>query len=241
MPRKRSRAGRRRYPANNPDPFLKKYLPKLDNFFFGRFKDHYVKALGKELDGCTSVLDVGCGSASPLRHFKGTIEYSVGVDSFRSSIDQSRAAGIHHEYALMNALDISGRFPNGSFDCVVALDVLEHLTKDDGHKLLRMMERIARKKIIIFAPNGFVEQGGINGNLDQVHLSGWGVGEMRRMGYRVTGINGWKLLRGELARVRGWPGDFWWRISLLSEYITTHCPEHAFALLCVKEKRAEEP
>jgi hypothetical protein len=95
----------------------------------------------------------------------------------------------------MNVSDIANEIPDRSFDCVVALDLIEHLTKEDGRRLLRAMERIARRKVVIFTPQGFLPQHAVGRNEFQRHLSGWEVDEMRGMGYRVIGISGWKPLK----------------------------------------------
>ncbi len=126
-------------------------------------------------------------------------------------------------------------FQEKSFDCVCAFDVIEHLAKEDGLKLINSMERIARKKVIISTPNGFLSQGIHYGNPFQVHLSGWEVKEMKDMGYRVTGVGGLKLLKGEVAKIKWRPEFFWGRISLLSQLIVTNWPSKAFAILCIKD------
>jgi predicted TPR repeat methyltransferase len=216
---------------------LKNILKKIDNFLFRHLEDDYIRELKKECNGCETILDVGCGAISPIQYFSQAIKYSVGIDSFAPSIEKSKAAGIHNKYFLMDVMEISDKFPKNSFDYVVALDLFEHLEKNDGYRLIPMMENIARKKIVIFTPNGFQKQGEFDFNSRQVHLSGWKVDEMRAMGFRVIGINGWKPLRGELAHFKVWPNYFWSRISLLTQLYTVNHPKHAFALLCVKEKR----
>ena len=208
---------------------------RVDNFFFGHLQNHYAKMLEKECEGCESLLDVGCGSDSPVKYFASKIKHKVGVDGFQPSIDKSKAVGIHDEYVLMNVMDLSKKFADRSFDCVIASDLVEHLKKEDGYRLIHLMEKIAAKKIIVFTPNGFLEQREYDGNSYQVHLSGWEVDEMTKMGYKVTGINGWRPLRGEFGMVKGWPKVLMWRISLLSQYFTTKNPYHAFAILCVKK------
>ncbi|HEY4798286.1 MAG TPA: methyltransferase domain-containing protein [Bacteroidia bacterium] len=210
-------------------------LKKIDDFFFGHLQNHYAKMLEKEVAGCESLLDVACGSDSPVKYFSGNIKKTVGIDLFQPSIDRSKAKGIHKEYHLMNALDIVSKFGERSFDCVVASDLIEHLTKEDGIKLIEAMEKVAKKKVVIYTPNGFLEQREYDGNKYQVHISGWEIDEMQKLGYKVTGINGWKVIRGEFAEMRWWPKVFWGRISLLSQYFTTKNPKHAFAILCVKE------
>jgi hypothetical protein len=60
------------------------------------------------------------------------------------------------------------------------------------------MERIARDKIIVFTPNGFLPQDPWDGNPMQEHLCGWSVEDFRSRAYRVEGVLGWKALRGDL-------------------------------------------
>ena len=208
---------------------------KIDDFFFGHLQNHYAKMLEKEVVGNESLLDVGCSSDSPIKYFSKKIKRCVGVDLFQPSIDKSKAKGIHTEYHLINVLEMNRHFPERSFDCVIASDLIEHLEKKDGFKLIEAMEKLAKKKVIIFTPNGFLEQREYDGNKYQVHLSGWEIEEMKKLGYRITGINGWKMIRGEFAEMRWKPKVFWGRISLLSQYFTTKNPKYAFAIMCVKE------
>ena len=42
--------------------------------------------------------------------------------------------------------------PDASVDSVFALDVIEHMEKDDGLKFLREAERVARCQVMIFTP-----------------------------------------------------------------------------------------
>lgn len=195
----------------------------------------YHTELEKAIGSCRSLLDIGCGSASPIRNFPGRF-HSVGIDAFGQSIKKSMEQKIHSEYCEMDALDIDKRFKPGSFDCVLALDMLEHLTKPDGLKLINMMERTASAKVIIFTPNGFFDQGEYDDNPWQLHKSGWTAGEMRRMGYKVIGINGWKPLRGEQAKVKFRPKKLWKWIAGMTQVFVKNHPEKAFQILCVKEK-----
>ncbi|MFH1005017.1 MAG: class I SAM-dependent methyltransferase [Bacteroidota bacterium] len=216
---------------------MKQLLKKIDNFLFGSLQNHYARMLEKEVYDCESLLDVGCGSDSPIKYFSKKIKHCVGVDAFQSSIDKSKTKEIHNEYHLMNVLDIDKKFPEKSFDYVIASDLIEHLEKENGFKLIEIMEKLARKKVIIFTPNGFLKQHEYDRNKYQIHLSGWKIDEMKKLGYKITGINGWKFLRGEFAEMRWNPKVFWGRISLISQYFTTRNPKNAFAILCVKEMK----
>lgn len=150
------------------------------------------------------------------------------------SIEVSKRKCIHNEYFQMNVLDIDRNFAPKSIDCVVALDVIEHQKKEDGLLLLQKMENIARKKVIVFTPNGFVEQGDRFSNPWQVHLSGWDADEFRKRGYKVIGVNGYKSLRGQYAKVKYKPVPFWNFISDLSELFVRNQPEKAYQLLAIK-------
>lgn len=196
----------------------------------------YETELEKAIGNVKTVLDVGCGSNSPLRNVSKQFR-SVGVDIFQPSIEASKKQNIHDEYHQLDILKLDTVFSPGSFDCVLASDVIEHLDKEDGMKLLTMMEQIAKKRMIIFTPNGFTTQEAVDGNPWQEHKSGWTPQEMRKLGYAVMGIYGWKHLRGELSLVKYKPRKLWTFISDFTQLITKYVPTSAFALLCVKEKK----
>jgi hypothetical protein len=214
---------------------MKNFFKRIDDFFFGHLQNHYAKELEKQCVGNESLLDVACGSDSPVKYFSSKIKRVVGIDIFEPSIEKSRAAGIHTEYRKMNVLDLEKEFGPKAFDVVVASDLIEHLEKPDGFKLIEQMEKVAKKKVVIYTPNGFLEQREYDGNKYQVHLSGWEVEEMQKLGYKVYGINGAKWLRGEFAVIKWWPKVFWGRISLLTQKRTFRNPKKAFGILCVKE------
>ena len=166
--------------------------------------------------------------------------YCVGVDAFEQSIRKSKEEGIHDKYYKMNILEIGKRFKPNSFDCVLASDVIEHLTKEEGYRLLGMMERIAKEKVIVFTPNGFIPQGTYEDNPWQLHKSGWNAEEMKRAGYKITGVNGWKPLRGAYAVIKLKPRLAWSLVSDLTQLFTRSHPKHAFQLLCVKEMQKKK-
>ena len=209
-------------------------LKKWDNAIFGRYQNHYAQELEHSLQGCESLLDVGCGAYSPIRFFKQRLPHTMGIDAHEPSIERSRAENIHDDYRLMNVMEMDSVFGENSFDAVIASDLIEHLTKEDGLVLLKKMEKVARKKVVIYTPNGFLPQRAYDNNDLQVHLSGWEVDEMKALGYEVTGINGWKPLRGEFAEMRYKPKVLWGRVSLLTQPYTRHRPHLAFAIMCVK-------
>ena len=57
---------------------------------------------------------------------------------------------------------------------------------------------------------------------------------MKKMGFKITRINGWKGLRGERARIIIRPKSFGKRVSYLSQLYFIRQPKYAFQILCLK-------
>lgn len=162
---------------------MKKELKELWDATFGKLQNQFIKYLCQEIDeSCRSVLDVGCGFNSPVQQLFRRPKVLVGVDGFGDAIKKARAKCIHDDYREYDVRRINEIFPQKSFDCVLASDLIEHLTKEDGFKLIYRMERIAIRKVIIYTPNGFLPQRAEYGNVLQEHRSGWTVKEMRKLG-----------------------------------------------------------
>lgn len=201
-----------------------------------------VYCLKRELKDCNSVLDLGCGPDSPIKYCN--MQYSVGVDIFKPYLKESKKKKIHSKYILRDLTKLD--FQTKSFDAIILIDVLEHLKKDQGRKLLEKAEKWARKKVIVSTPNGYLPQKSIDRNLLQTHRSGWGIEGMKNLGYKAYGMAGWKFLRGEniskninqkgkiFATIRLRPKEFWLIISELTQSIIYYLPEFAFEIFYVK-------
>jgi predicted SAM-dependent methyltransferase len=65
---------------------------------------------------------------------------------------------VYSEYHLADAMAVGDMFEENSFDCIVATDLLEHLSAPEGLKFLEMAKKIAKKKVIIFTPSGYINK-----------------------------------------------------------------------------------
>jgi hypothetical protein len=197
--------------------------------------------LARHLAGIGSVLDLGCGPKSPISNIETGGE-KVGIEAFESYVTAARASHTHDHIRHQTFSDLE--VPPKSFDAVVMLDVIEHLERDEAMALIRTAESIARKKVVISSPNGFIHQHALDGNPLQQHLSGWTVNEMRSMGYTCRGLAGPKWLRHEvdsetmgddlLVTIRFRPRIAWFCVAAALQPLTYRFPALAFSVFSVK-------
>ena len=205
---------------------LKNFFLKYQNIFF-----HWI--LEKELNDCSLVLDVGCGHSSPLGQIKRNFE-SEGIDIHKKTLMGSRKKKIHNKYTLGDIKKLSEIYKKKSFDACISIDVIEHINKRDALKLIKDMETVARKKVIVLTPNGFFKQHDFDGNPHQIHKSGWRKGDLQKLGYSVYGLRGLKFLRNDHAGVKYKPWIFWGACLFLSEIIFFPFANFSFDLYAVK-------
>jgi SAM-dependent methyltransferase len=209
---------------------LKKHKSLFGRVYYGVFPTIHWK-LKKEGDGFDSVLDLGCGRGSAVQFLN--VRRKVGVDMYEPYIRESREKGIHSEYVQADITKAS--FESASFELVFSSEVIEHLPKEEGFKLLAKAETWAKKKIILTTPNGFLEQKKYDNNDLQEHLSGWTADDFKKLGYRVYGFNGLKFIKGEEGKIKYHPYWMWRLISDISQKFVYFFPRLAFQLLAIKD------
>jgi len=216
---------------------MRKRLKELEHYLYKSlyipYVPNYYNFLFKSIRDCESVLDLGCGDNSPLQYNSCGNPFSLGMDIFSPNLIESKAKIIHDYYTLADVENLC--FKPKSFDCVMALDLIEHLDRDKGMLLIKKMESIAKKKIIIFTPNGFLRHDSDGGNVYNRHRSGWICRDIEKLGFSAFGFFGLKYLRGEYARLKYRPRLFWFMISELTQPIVYHLPNQASQILYLKK------
>ena len=190
--------------------------------------------LREALLGCKSVLDVGSGVSHTLRQLG--VERAVGAEGYLPSLEMAKSQNTHDEYVQCDVQKLADYFQPGQFDACVALDLIEHLDKKGGMKLIADMERIARRRVVFLTPSGFLPQGNTEAGDLQAHHSGWEPEEMEQLGYCVTGLLGPKKLRGSYHRLNRRPDAIWGMVSFAGQVLwSKRHPKNAAAILCVKK------
>ena len=207
-------------------------MRRLEEHDFRHRLESYLGELRHAVMGCRTLLDIGCGPQSLMARIDW--DYSVGIEGYGPAAETARLSATHSQVVSCNLLEIPLMFEPASFDAVAALDVIEHLEKEEGYRLIETMERLARKVVVLSTPNGFLPQSSDDNEL-QEHISGWDWREMEELGFTVRGLFGPKVLRGEYHLPRFRPAPLF---GLLAEagdlFYTRSHPRSAAGILCTK-------
>ena len=162
----------------------------IDVFIQPKFPLSYLGIINRFIcKGVEHALDVACGMGIPMFILRNKRKlyrsYNVGVDIFLEYLKHCKSRGIHDDCVCCDVRYLP--FKEKSFDVVLCLEVIEHLTKKDGIKLLKVSEKIAKKQVIVATPVGFQCQDECHGNPYQMHLSGYSCEELVSLGFKVAG------------------------------------------------------
>jgi SAM-dependent methyltransferase len=89
-------------------------------------------------DGPLRILDAGCGTGQMLKSLESHGE-AIGIDSSGQAVGYARDRGVQR---LVRGSITDPPFRDGSFDCVVALDVIEHV--DDDVSILTKLHEVVK-------------------------------------------------------------------------------------------------
>src|SRR5215204_221119 len=101
-----------------------------------------------------TVLDVGCGDGALIQQVNFDNKYQVvGVDLYKPAVEQARRTKLYKAVKLGDVRKL--KIKPKSFDVVFSSQVVEHLNKKEALLLIKEMEKIAKKKVVIGTTNGF--------------------------------------------------------------------------------------
>ncbi|MFA5364146.1 MAG: class I SAM-dependent methyltransferase [Candidatus Bathyarchaeia archaeon] len=159
------------------------------------------------IDGYT-ILDVGCGWGKwgslirtcwyrTTRGKGDTIpRLLIGADLFRPSLKRVKSHKIYDDVVLCHAAFLP--FREDIVDVVLAIEMLEHIAKTEGTKVLNELEQVSKETVIVSTPHlspyreGTMSPEGFNPY--DAHISKWSVKDFKAKDYSVIGsgfcING---------------------------------------------------
>ncbi len=206
------------------DAIQKKRAPSLNYVTFRR-------RLSSIVSGYDSLLDIGCGADSPLAGVDVTS--TIGLDIYPKCVSAARQNRTHDLIIQSTASEAEKIFGTGSVEAVAALNVIEHMTREEGFKLLADIERIASKLVIIMSCVGWMDQDAFDGNPWQIHKSAWVPDDFRKRGYLVFGEYGMRYCRDDKFSLRR-PKAIWQFISLYSQGKAYYNADKAQSFIALK-------
>jgi SAM-dependent methyltransferase len=110
--------------------FYATYFRHEDTHWWFRWRYELISRIVGELNGGDPrnfrILDAGCGTGQMLQHL-GHFGQAVGIDTSPEAIRFAATRNVDH-LVLGSILDLP--FPENTFDCVLSLDVIEHIDAD---------------------------------------------------------------------------------------------------------------
>lgn len=202
----------------------------------------YMKLLRDFVGEAKTILDLGCEDGRLLTLLSDGKDWKVtGVDIFQKNVNKAAKRKIYVKAIKGDILEISKKLirEKKKFDVVFCSQVIEHIDRKKGEEFLGLVDKLAKEKIIIGTPRGFMEQphAFLGDNPHQVHKSGWSEDDFRRRGYKVYGI-GFGPVWSEEGLGRTYSKPLALLASIISyafSPIVYYFPFLAAGILCTKE------
>lgn len=202
----------------------------------------YMKLLRDFVGEAKTILDLGCEDGRLLTLLSDGKDWKVtGVDIFQKNVNRTAKRKIYVKAIKGDIVEISKKLirEKKKFDVVFCSQVIEHIDRKKGEEFLGLVDKLAKEKIIIGTPRGFMEQphAFLGDNPHQVHKSGWSEDDFRRRGYKVYGIGFGPVWSEEgLGRTYSKPVAVLASIiSYVFSPIVYYFPFLAAGILCTKE------
>lgn len=174
------------------------YYAKADALMSGA-KEHIVET--------DVVLDIGCGIV-PMNYFRP--KFHIMVEPWHEYSDVLWQRHREDKSVLilsLGALECLSSLKPNSVDSIFLLDVIEHLEKDVGQKVLIEIERVCRRQAVIFTPLGFMPQHMEDGENDAWGLSGVEMQEHKSGWLPEDFSDGWEFLVCDRFHLSNYNGD----------------------------------
>lgn len=153
----------------------------------------YMYILRQSLGESKTILDLGCEDGKLMELLSEGKDWQItGVDIFAKNVAVAAKRKKFVEVFRGDVVSISKKLikEKKKYDVVFCSQVIEHIDRKAGEELLSLVDKLAKKRIVMGTPRGFMEQPAafLGENPHQIHKSGWSEGDFRNRGYKIYGI-----------------------------------------------------
>lgn len=207
----------------------------------------YMWILRREIGEADTILDLGCGDGRLMEVLSQGKKWKVlGVDIFSEYVKVAKKRR-PYEFVILGDIEETVEKlirKKNKFDVVFFSQVIEHIPRKAGEKILDRLEEVAKKRIIVGTPRGFMYQpeAFLDSNPHQVHKSGWSEEDFSSRGYKIYGV-GIKPIWSEegLARTRNTLAFvFWTLVAYLVSIPVYFFPKLGAGILAVKKIKTKK-
>lgn len=124
-----------------------------------------------------TVVDAGCGSGTYPKLLKDKDYYWIGIEKWAPYVEQFQLHDLYDEVHVMDICEYLSEI-EATGDTLILGDVLEHMTKEDAQKTIKLADE-KFQHVIISTPVNY-EQGPTENPYEE-HLSVWDMGELDSM------------------------------------------------------------
>lgn len=193
------------------------------------------KIINDNIKDCKTILDLWCWKWS-LNWCNIKDKDVIWMDVFWDYLSELKKMNTwYKDYINSNIMDVDKFFWEKSIDCIVMIEVIEHLEEKNAILLLEKIQKIAKKRVIIHTPNWYLVQSPFDWNEYQRHLSWYDVDFFKENWFNDIYWMWWyKKLRWEFWIPAYSPKLLFHILSELTEIFVFKMPRLAFQLLAIK-------
>ncbi len=147
-----------------------------------------MELISDNVDGII-ILDVAHGRGSwgyQIKTKKKGRPILIGLDLWIPHVAVLNQKKIYDELIICDARNPP--FRSRSIDIVMACEVLEHMSMEEGDSFLKRLETLYRNLLIVSTPQGHYEQNTVYGNTLEQHLSGWKEKDFQQRKYKIKTV-----------------------------------------------------
>lgn len=198
----------------------------------------YLEAIGK----VKTILDLGTDDGQFMKDLSRKKNWLIdGIEIYKQGFIKAKESKVYRKIWWGDVEKIAKDLisKKQKYDIVLCSQVLEHLDKDKGKRLLTLAEKLATKRIVFALPISYMNQPQefLKGNPYQTHRSGWSIDELQKIGFIVHGT-GIKFLWSENGICRSMPKQYRWPFVMLGYLFAPLCyyfPQFASGMIATKE------